>query len=61
MSDLLGDEDFELWRRAEAGIEMLKAAPNDFLQKWPVSKRVISSRANGDDPTFIDKVELAVA
>ncbi len=61
MSDLLGDEDFEPWLRAEAGIEMLKAAPNDFLQKWPVSKRVNSSRANGDDPTLIDKVELAVA
>jgi putative SOS response-associated peptidase YedK len=46
-------------RRAEAGIEMLKPAPNDFLQKWPVSKRVNSSRADDDDPTLVEKVELA--
>jgi hypothetical protein len=61
MSILLGEQDFEPWQRAEAGFEMLKPAPNDFLQKWPVSKRVNGSRASGDDPTLIDKVELAVA
>jgi hypothetical protein len=27
-----------------------------MLQVWPVSKRVNSSRANGDDATLIDKV-----
>ena len=41
------------------GLEILKPAPNDLLQKWPVSKRVNSSRASDDDPTLIEPVELA--
>jgi hypothetical protein len=32
----------------------------DILQRWPVSKRVNSSRAPDDDPTLI-KIELGVA
>lgn len=43
------------------GIELLKSAPNDLLQKWPVSKRVNSSRADDNDQTLIEKVELAAA
>ena len=35
--------------------------PNDFLQKWLVSKRVNSSRADPDHSTLIEKVELEVA
>jgi hypothetical protein len=31
-------------------------APNGLLQMWPVSRRVNSSRAPGDDPTLIDRV-----
>jgi hypothetical protein len=34
---------------------------DDFLQKWPVSKRVHSSRADENDPTLIEKVELLAA
>jgi hypothetical protein len=30
-----------------------KSAPNDFLQRWPVSKRVNSSKADADDATLI--------
>ena len=45
----------------EAGAGMLKPAPNDFLQRWPVSKRVNSSKADAEDATLIDKVELAAA
>jgi hypothetical protein len=45
----------------EAGVELLKPAPNDLLQKWPVSKRVNSSRADDNDSTLIEKVELAGA
>jgi hypothetical protein len=47
--------------RIRRGIEMLKPAPNNFLQKWPLSKRVNSSRADDNDPTLIDKVEFAIA
>ena len=61
MPVLLTEDQFDRWLRAEAGIEILKPTPNDFLQKWPVSKRVNSSRADDDGPTLIDKVELAVA
>jgi hypothetical protein len=38
-----------------AGTELLKPAPNDYLQTWPVSKQVNSSHAPGDDPTPIER------
>jgi putative SOS response-associated peptidase YedK len=56
-----GRKDYDPWLRAEAGIELLKPAPNDLLQKWPVSKRVNSSRADDDDPTLIEEITLASA
>ena len=31
----------------------LKPAPNDYLQRWRVSKRVNSSKADADDATLI--------
>jgi putative SOS response-associated peptidase YedK len=55
------EEDFEPWLRGEAGVELRKPAPNDLLQKWPVSKRVNSSHADDNDSTLIEKVELAAA
>ncbi len=58
---LLTEQQFEPWLTGEAGQEYLKPPPNDFLQKWPVSRRVNSSRADADDSTLIEKVELAVA
>ena len=59
MPVLLTEKQFEPWLSREAGIEFLKPAPNDLLQRWPVSKRVNSSRADGDDATLIEQVELA--
>jgi hypothetical protein len=44
------------WLADNAGSELFKPAPNDYLQAWPVSRRVNSSRAPGDDPTLIDRV-----
>jgi putative SOS response-associated peptidase YedK len=61
MPAFLAEAQFEPWLSGEAGAGMLKPAPNDFLQRWPVSKRVNSSKADADDPTLIDKVELAAA
>jgi putative SOS response-associated peptidase YedK len=49
------------WLSGEAGAGILKPVPNDYLQRWPVSKRVNSSKADADDGTLIDKVELAAA
>ena len=43
-------------------IESVKRpARNDYLQRWPVSKRVNSSKADADDSTFIEPVQLAAA
>lgn len=59
MPVLLAEKQFEPWLNGEAGMEYLKPAPNDFLQRWPVSKRVNSSRANAEDATLIERAELA--
>ena len=61
MPVLLTADQFDPWLRAEAGIEMLKPAPNDFLQKWPVSRRINSSRTDDEDATLIDRIEMATA
>ena len=56
MPVLLGEKDFEPWLTGSAGKELLKPAGNDILlQRWPVSKRVNSSKAPADDPTLIDR------
>jgi hypothetical protein len=38
----------------------MKPAANDYLQRWPVSKRVNSSKADKDDATLVAEVALAV-
>jgi hypothetical protein len=38
MPVLLTEKQFDPWLSGEAGVEYLEPAPNDFLQKWPVSK-----------------------
>lgn len=58
MPVLLAEKDFEPWLIGTAGIELLKPAPNDLLQRWPVSKRVNSSKASADDPTLIDRISI---
>jgi hypothetical protein len=35
-----------------------KKALDEMLQRWPVSKRVNSSRAPDDDPTLIDRISI---
>ena len=61
MPVLLTEEQFAPWLSGEAGMEYLKPAPNDYLQRSPVSKRVNSSKADADDPTLIEPVGLAAA
>jgi putative SOS response-associated peptidase YedK len=61
MPAFLTEAQFAPWLSGEAGAGILKPAPNDHLQRWPVSKRVNSSKADADDPTLIEKVELAAA
>lgn len=52
-------EQFERWLSNDMGVEELKPAPNDYLQRWPVSKRVNSSKADKDDSTLIEPIKLA--
>ena len=52
----LDEKDFEPRLSGSAGLEFLKPAAEDLLQRWPVSKRVNSSRAPDDDPTLIERM-----
>jgi putative SOS response-associated peptidase YedK len=61
MPVLLMPNQFEHWLSGDMGVEELKPAPNNYLQRWPVSKRVNSSKADKDDATLIEKVEVAPA
>jgi putative SOS response-associated peptidase YedK len=58
MPVLLAEKDFEPWLSGCAGLELLKPAADDLLQRRPVSKRVNSSRAPDEDPTLIDRISL---
>jgi putative SOS response-associated peptidase YedK len=59
MPAFLTEVQFAPWLSGEAGAGILKPVPNDFLQRWPVSKRVNSSKAAADDATLVDNIELA--
>jgi hypothetical protein len=50
---------FEHWLRGNMSVKELKLAENDYLQRWAVSKRINSSKADGNDPTLIDAVRQA--
>jgi putative SOS response-associated peptidase YedK len=60
MPVILEARDFERWERGDAkdAAALMEPAGEDVLQKWPVSKRVNSSRAADEDATLIDKIEL---
>ncbi len=58
MPVLLAERDFEPWLSGSAGLELLKPASNDVLQRWPVSKRVNSSKAPAEDATLIDPIVI---
>jgi putative SOS response-associated peptidase YedK len=59
MPAFLTEAQFAPWLSGEAGAGILKPAPNDHLQRWPVSKRVNSSKADADDATLVDNIEVA--
>jgi putative SOS response-associated peptidase YedK len=61
MPVFLTEAQFAPWLSGEAGAGTLKPVPNDYLQRWPVSKRVNSSKADADDPALIESVEAATA
>jgi putative SOS response-associated peptidase YedK len=56
MPVLLQPNDFDRWLSGRSGTELLKPAPDDYLQMWAVSRNVNSSRAPTDDPSLIERV-----
>jgi putative SOS response-associated peptidase YedK len=58
MPVILEAGDIDAWLTGGAGTELLKPAANEVLQKWPVSRRVNSSRTSDEDATLIDRIEL---
>ena len=61
MPVFLSGDQFAPWLSGEAGTEYLKPAPNDYLQRWPGSKRVNSSKADADDASLIEALPSAIA
>jgi putative SOS response-associated peptidase YedK len=57
MPVLLDEDGTKAWLSGEAGVELLKPAPEDALRMWPVSRRV-SKPGNGDDPSLIEPVAV---
>ena len=62
MPVILEAKDFEQWEHGDPkdAAALMKPAGETVLQKWPVSKRVNSSRADGDDATLIDCIKLPI-
>ena len=58
MPVILEARDFEQWERGDGNeaSALMRPAGEDMLQKWPVSKRVNSSRASDEDATLIEKI-----
>ena len=56
MPVLLQPEQCDQWLSGEMAVDELKPAPNHYLQRWAVSKRVNSSKADKDDATLIERV-----
>jgi putative SOS response-associated peptidase YedK len=54
MPVLLRPDQFDHWLSGNMIVEELTPAPNDYLQRWAVSKRVNSSKADKDDATLIE-------
>jgi putative SOS response-associated peptidase YedK len=59
MPVLLMPEQFEHWLSSKMDVNELRPAPNDYLQRWPVSKRVNSSKAEKDDRTLMEPIRKA--
>ena len=61
MPVLLKPDQFEHWLSGDMGVDVLRPAPNDYLQRRPASKRVNSSKADKDDASLIEQIETVAA
>ncbi|MPZ39782.1 MAG: hypothetical protein GEU95_17330 [Rhizobiales bacterium] len=57
MPALLKPGQFDTWLNGEMGAKDLKPIDNDYLQRWRVSKRVNSSRADAEDHSLVESIE----
>jgi putative SOS response-associated peptidase YedK len=60
MPVLLEEKDFDTWLcgHGREVADLMRPAPNDLLDKIPVSKRVNSSRTSDEDSSLIEAVKL---
>jgi putative SOS response-associated peptidase YedK len=58
MPVVLEPDNFTPWLEREVGLEILLPAAEGILQRWPVSKRVNSSKAPKDDETLTQPVDI---
>ncbi len=58
MPVVLEPDQFTPWLENEAGLEILRPAGEGVLERWPVSKRVNSSKAPKDDETLTQRVDV---
>ena len=58
MPALLTPYQFNSWLSGGAGPELLRPWDQKSLQMYPVLRRVNSSKAAGDDPTLIERIEV---
>jgi putative SOS response-associated peptidase YedK len=58
MPVVLEPELFTPWLENQASLEILVPAAERALQRWPVSKRVNSSKAPKDDETLTQPVDI---
>ncbi|MEJ0076812.1 MAG: SOS response-associated peptidase [Alphaproteobacteria bacterium] len=58
MPVVLESSQFDQWMNGtpDEAASLMRPASETILQKWPVSKRINSSRTPGDDPTLIEPV-----
>jgi len=61
MPVLLQPDQFDHWLSGSMGVDELRPAPNDRLQRWPVAKTVNSSKADKDDGALIAPIEASAA
>ena len=56
MPVILQPDHFDHWLSGNMVVGEIQPAPTDYLQRWAVSKRVNSSKADKDDATLIEPV-----
>ena len=57
MPVILDLQDIDPWLDGRAGTELLRPAPEDILQEWPVSRRV-NAVGKTDDASLIEPLRL---